>query len=634
MEENIIEILKKKNIELTEQQQKAILHKGGSALVLSVPGSGKTTILLGRVGHILYSGQAKAENILAITFSKASAMDMTNRFKELFDEENLGNVRFSTIHAFGNWIVGQYNKQLGIQERLITQKEAYNAIKISYNNATGEYLTEENLDNYVTAISFIKNRLLKNEQLQTYCNNAELQSLQDVLLGYENYKTMNKLYDYDDMLIKTIKILKSNTTIREFIHKKYKHICVDEVQDTSILQHQLIRLIVNEEANIFMVGDDNQSIYGFRGADNRIILNINQLYPNTKYYIMDENFRSTRNITDLANIAIELNKNRYDKQIHSNKDKGETTNIVYAKDAKAQAKYIIDNLNLNEYTTAILYRNNISVISLANELKKHNIEFCTKNYKPGFFNHWVITDILSIIKFMLNETDIQLFRNIYYKIDTYLSKKTVMEIQQVKDANTSVLDFITDNCQLGRRQMANIINIKATFRRIRKMEPHKGIQHMVDFLHYDQYLEKKASDNKVSVNTFMQLVEVVIEIAKDAKQYEDIENMLKALNEDIWKSVSNTTAKLQLSTLHSSKGLEFDDVYIINVDDGVLPAAPSKTLTKDETEAQLEEEIRLLYVGITRARKKLSIINTDGAESTFLKTIKKNTDIINIIKTS
>ena len=313
MKDNIIDILKKKNIQLTEQQKKAILHHGGSALILAVPGSGKTTTIMGRIGYLIHSGQARADNILAITFSKASAIDMTDRFKSFFNEEDLGNVRFSTIHAFGNWVVGQYNKQLGIQERLITQKEAYNAIKKSYTAATGEYLTDENLDSYVTAIEFIKNRLLKNEKLQDYCRRSDLKALQDVLLGYESYKKNNHLYDYDDMLIKTIKILNSNTTTREFFQKKYKHICVDEVQDTSILQHQLIRLLVNSDSNIFMVGDDNQSIYGFRGADNRIILNINELYPNTKCYLMEENFRSAKNITDLANIVIEENKNRYDK---------------------------------------------------------------------------------------------------------------------------------------------------------------------------------------------------------------------------------------------------------------------------------------------------------------------------------
>lgn len=632
MKENIIEILKKKNIQFTEQQKKAILHEGGSALVLAVPGSGKTTIIMGRVGHLIHSGQARADNILAITFSKASAIDMTDRFKSFFNEEDLGSVRFSTIHAFGNWVVGQYNKQLGIQERLITQKEAYNAIKKSYTAATGEYLTDENLESYVTAISFIKNRLLKNEKLQDYCRRSDLKALQDVLLGYENYKKLNRVYDYDDMLVKTIKILNSNTTTREFFQKKYKHICVDEVQDTSILQHQLIRLLVNSDSNIFMVGDDNQSIYAFRGADNRIILNINELYPNTKYYLMDENFRSTKNITDLANIAIEENKNRYDKKIHSNKNRGEKVNIVYAKDVKAQAKYIVENLNLNEYKTAILYRNNISLISLANELKKKNIEFCAKSYKPGFFNHWVVTDVLSIIKFMLNETDMTLFSKIYYKIETYLSKKTILEIQKLKGENESVLNFITENCQLGRRQMATIRNIKATLKRVRGMEPHKGIEHLLGFLGYYLYLEKTASDNKVSVNTFMQMIEVIKEISKDAKQYEDIEDILNKLNEDIWKSVSNSTAKLHLCTLHSSKGLEFDDVYIINVDDGVLPAAPSKNATKEEAEAQLEEEIRLLYVGITRAKKRLSIINTDGKESKFLKAIKRNENLINIIK--
>lgn len=633
MEQNIIELLKQKNINFTEQQKKAVLHDKGPALVLAVPGSGKTTVIMGHIGHLIKSGQARADNILAITFSKASAIDMTNRFNSLFENEGLGDVRFSTIHAFGNWVVGQYNRQKGIQERLITAQEAYDAIKRSYNQATGEYLTEENIEQYVTAIGFIKNRLLKNKQLQDYCNRSELEALSEVLLGYENFKKIHKLYDYDDMLIKTIKILKTNASTRQFLQTKYKHICVDEVQDTSILQHQLIKLIVNSDSNIFMVGDDCQSIYAFRGADNRIILNINELYPNTKCYLMEENFRSHKNITNLANIAIESNKHRYNKSILSNKIDGDKVNIIYAKDGYSQAQYIIKNLNLQFSSTAILYRNNLSLIPLAIQLKKNNIQFCAKNYKTGFFNHWVITDVLTIINFMLDETNILAFSKIYYKIGVYLNKNIINDIVNTKKIYENTFDFIFDNCQLAEKQKSSIRYVKNTFRKARQLEPHKGIEYLLGFLGYYEYLDKTASNKNISVNMLLQLIDVLKEAAKEVTNYGDIKNLLNSLNKDLFESKKNINSELHLCTLHSSKGLEFDTVYIINVDEGILPSPANKNASKEEKEANDEEEIRLLYVGITRAKKRLSLINTDGKESKFLNSLKKNPDLIKVLKT-
>ena len=631
MNENMNDLIKGKDTIYTEQQQAAILHDNGSALVLSVPGSGKTTVIIERIGNLIRTKKARADNILAITFSKASAIDMTKRFRDRFKDENLGAVSFSTIHSFSNWIVTNYNRRFGIKSKLITTREALSAIKSSYTASTGKYLTEDSLETYTTAISFIKNRMLNEEEIAEYAKVASIQGLVDVLDGYENFKKQNDLYDYDDMILNAIHILKNNSTTLEFLRNKYKYICVDEAQDTSALQYELIRMVVNEQNNIYLVADDDQSIYLFRGAYSELLLNINDIFPGTKLYFMEQNFRSDKNIVNVANTLIVNNKKRYKKKIATSKENGELVKIVHTKDASAQTKHIMDNLSERYGSTVILYRNNISVIPVAHELKKKGIDFYAGSYKPGFFNHWVTFDALAIVNLIIDESDIDSFSKIYYKIETYLTKKIIKDTITKKGTFNSVFDYITDNCDIPSKQKSNIRRIQTAFKRARGMVPHKGLNYLITHLGYTDHLEKNSLENDSSVSSLIQIIETIVEIAKGASTYEEIKNEMKALNEALNNSRNNTEASLCLSTLHSSKGLEFDNVFIINVDKGILPAPTNERLDKEAKEEELEEARRLFYVGVTRAKKRLTILSV-GMPSKFIDEINKEEDSIKIIK--
>lgn len=629
---DIINIMNDKNIKCTEQQKEAILTNEKSSLVLAVPGSGKTTVIIGKVAKILLNKECRADNILPITFSKASALDMTNRFNSTYGDLNLGSVKFSTIHAFGNWVVSSYNRRFGITKKLISSAEAINAIKTSYTKATKEYLTDDAIENYSSAIGYIKNKMLNDEDIESFAKSSGIDAFIDVYEGYESFKKDRNLYDFDDMLLMALNILKENEVTLNFLKKKYTHIFLDEGQDTSKLQFELIKLLVHKDTVLTIVADDDQSIYAFRGGDSDLLLNINDIFPNTKTFFMERNFRSKKHIINVANTVIKKNKKRYQKHIECSKKEGCKVDIVQCTDTFSQNEYVCKNLKLQE-ETVILYRNNISLISMASLLKNKNIPFYISNYKPGFFTHWVTQDVLAIINLINNDKDIESFAKVYYKINTYLNKKTIERLKSLKGYNESVFDLLIDYCYLKEHQHDNILHIQSTLKKAKKLIPHRGIEHLMIHLGYYDYLDKKNSDSGTVTSTYKQIVETIIEVAKNAQSYEDVIREMCSLDKVLIDSCNNKESNLRLCTMHSSKGLEFKNVFILHADDGVIPSLPSgNKISKQEKEKLIEEDRRLFFVAITRAKDKLSIITTTRRDGKFIKEVKSAKESINIIK--
>lgn len=610
MNNSILEILKTKNIKLTEQQKEAVMHTDGPALVLAVPGSGKTTVIISRIGNLLISKKATADEILAITFSKASATDMTNRFIKVFGNDNLGEVEFSTIHSFCNGVVSKYNRKFRINERLINKKETSYAIKTAYKEATGDILSDDRFETYVSAIGYVKNRLLKDSDIKSYASKKELENFIDILNSYEKFKKDNRLYDFDDMLLKTLYILNKHPVTLNFIRNKYKYILLDEAQDTSLLQYKILKLITNENSNIFLVADDDQSIYNFRGAYSELLLNINEIFPNTKFYFMEQNFRSKKNIISIANSLISNNISRYSKHINTEKDNGDSINIVFAPDGISQVSYLLDNINHNE-ETAILYRNNISLIMIANHLKQKNIPFYAGNFKLGFFNHWVTHDLLALINLVINRGDVSSFSRIYYKIETYLSSKIIKDLNLYKNKCTSVFDLLHEHPDVQGYHRENLNRIERVLRKVQTMKPHEGLEYMIYTLNYVDFLENRSDSNGVSISQYMQMIDIMIELLKSVNKYENVYNEIQSLNRTLESSKYNTNCNLSLSTLHASKGLEFSSVYILDVNRGILPGIDKDIAEEDDRMDEFEEERRMFYVGITRAKEKLTIISSD-----------------------
>lgn len=633
--QNIDCLLKEKNIKLTHQQYLAATHVNGPALVLAVPGAGKTTTIMIRIANLVLNHNVSPDKILALTFSKASALDMTNRFNSLFGDKGVLNVRFSTIHAFGNWVVSSYNKRFNVTSRLITQRELISVIKGVYHSSTKKYLSDDSLENYTTAISYIKNKMLTEEEIDEYIKSTKIESLRDVIDGYELYKDEHNLYDYDDMLINCINILKTNDVTLKYLQNKYEHIIIDEAQDTSLLQYEIVSLLSNHKEpslkNVYMVGDDDQNIYGFRGVDNSTILKINKRFPGIKTYYMEDNFRSQSKIVNVSNTLIAKNKNRYTKTIKSTRADLSNVKIVQSKSFKEQVNYILKEIKNIDGSVAILYRNNISAVGLANELNEGNLDFRASNYKPGFFNHWVTKDIINIINIILDESDVDSFANIYYKIESYLTKTVIADLKKHKGQYTNFFDYLISNCSLNKRQIETVVFIERLFKRARKKKPKEGLNYILSASGYLNNLRDKSPCGDSS--SLIQIAETVIEIAGTVDSYSDILQKFNELNELLNKSRENMSSNISLSTFHSSKGLEFDNVFIINANDDIIPAQPDRRLSKDESIEFLEGERRLFFVGITRAKNNLHIIST-SYKSIFVDDIEKCKESIVKINTN
>lgn len=624
---NIDDLLKIKNIKLTKQQYEAAMHTSGPALALAVPGAGKTTVIMARIANLMKNHNVKGENILAITFSKSSAVDMTKRFNNLFGSENLNNVKFSTIHAFGNWVVSSYNKRFNIISRLITATERINIIKSTYYSSTKKYLSDDALESYTTAMSYIKNKMLNDSETLEYIKSTRIEALNDVINAYEEYKKQNNLYDYDDMLVKCIDILNNNKVTLEYLQNKYQYIIIDEAQDTSLLQYEIISTLVknrpDDKKNVYMVGDDDQNIYGFRGVDNTTILNIEKMFPGIKTYYMENNFRSQSFIVETSNSLIKNNKNRYNKVIQPIREASSKVEIIQARDIKSQTKYILDNIDDSSKSIAILYRNNISAVSLANDLLERNINFCASNYKPGFFNHWIVKDILSFVNVILDESDINSFSNIYYKIESYLSKKIILDAKNNRFKYNSLFDYLLYDYDLPKNQRESVLYIKRAFKEAKKKKANEGLRRLLSLTGYFSFLSDKASDLNVSSSSLTQIADMALDIIDSVENYADIKSKFNLLNEELNKSRFNINSRIHLSTLHSSKGLEFDKVFIVNVNDGIIPSSPDRIVSKEEALDYLESERRLFFVGITRAKNNLSIIST-GNTSRFIEELEQN----------
>ena len=418
---------------------------------------------------------------------------------------------------------------------------------------------------------------------------------------YEKYKLEYKLMDFDDQLIYANKILQVCPDILNDIKGQYKYINVDEAQDTSKIQHELIRKIVDK--NIFMVGDEDQSIYKFRAAYPQALLEFDKIYSGAKTLYMETNYRSTSNIIKVANEFIKLNKERKEKNMVPN----QSMNIPIIHKSlitrEEEYNYLIKKVESSKEQIAILYRNNTSAIPVINRLDKKNIKFCIRGQDNNFFEDRIIKDIELIYEFSRNTSSIEIFEQIYFKLNCGLRKeilKDVRELLMKKEEN--ILDIILDNFTLQLWQAKKLINVKRELKNISSNDAYSTMQIIIENLEYRQFLESRTSDEEVG--SYCEKINVLYSIAKTEKTMSDFWNRLKYLEKLIKNGNEEYDSNIILSTIHASKGLEYENVVIIDVVDGILPNV-------DDSPKNIEkyyEEVRLFYVGMTRAKRKLELV--------------------------
>lgn len=601
--------------ELTKQQIEAIIYDEGHHSVQSTAGSGKTTVICCKIAYLILVKNINPNKIAVMSFSKASAADIEERFKLLFGQIIKESISFSTIHSFSNSIIRHYEKTYGIKYTIIENQKNINRdtqLKSIYKTLNKKAIAEDELKELNSFITFIRNSMIYYNDLDKYEESFPVPNFKKIYYQYSQNLNNNNWLDYDSILTMAHHILKNNDKIKNIYQNKYDWLLIDEAQDNSKLQNAIIKILVDKRedgknANVCMVGDTDQSIYSWRGADFSEFNNFEERFPSSKVLFMDENFRSTAVIVNLANRFIRLNKDRYDKNIFTRNSDGDKIEVLESEDERTQLEYIMNCIkhgNRKYKDFAVLYRNNISAIPLIEKLMNEKIPFYIKDDVGTFFSNFIVKDILNFIRFSKEPYNLNVFKNIYYKCQIYLKKS---EVAEIKANQKDVLQFLINSNKITGHVKTQCIIQKNNFATLAKITPKKVIDYIENNLKYREHLENYSREYNYSMDYIETILSTLKIICSNLENIEQLQEKLKEMKDAMTLSQENKDKDvLTLSTIHSSKGLEWEEVFIIDAQE-----IPSKFALKkfDEGITNLyQEEVRAFFVAITRPKLKLHII--------------------------
>lgn len=586
---------------LTASQLKAVDHFEGPALVLAVPGAGKTTMILHRTKKLIEKG-VDPKSILTITFSKAQAVDIKMRFIEMDGDKF---VHFSTIHAFCYSIVRDYAKKYGKSLSLIDSnlKKKYEILRDIYKSVNNTYPTEERVETAISEVGYCKNMMLSPKSFAK-SKRCETDNFVKFFETYEKFKKDKGLIDFDDMINLSYEVLKNDSAILKKYRDRFKFIQLDEGQDTSRSQFQVLKLLAKPNNNLFVVADDDQSIYAFRGANTQELFKLQKEYDDIATFYMEENFRSTKNIVNIANIFISQNEKRFEKTVITNNPFDKPVNIIKLKEPKDQYDFIEKELEKDKGDIAVLYRNNLSSIGLVEYFERKNYSFNIKDKKTKFFSHFITRDILDILNFSRDLSDIDLYEKFYFKLKGYISKRHIEYLKRNRGKN--VFNILKNYPDLPSYYHKNINGLLVGFKKIARVDVYEAIDYIDKEMGYGDYLKENAKRFMETESTLNEYLYYLKLIAKSTKSLDLFIGRLKELEYDLLKA-KDAGAKLTFSTIHSAKGLEFSRVFVVDLYEGTLPSTSSIEDLREDPELY-EEERRLFYVAMTRAKKELYLM--------------------------
>ena len=615
------------SVKLNQQQKEAVQSTKGPVLLLAVPGSGKTTVLVTRLGYMIYCRNIPPESILTVTYTVAATKDMSERFAVRFGEDMAKRLEFRTINGICAMIIQYYGRRIGKTPfELVKDEKATTGmlIRICQDHGMG-YPTESDLKNVRTLITYIKNMMLNEEELQKLEEESDIR-IAGIYREYCRQMREQKLMDYDDQMLYAYNILRKDPGVLAYFQNRYPYICVDEAQDTSKIQHAIIALLAAGTGNLFMVGDEDQSIYGFRAAYPEALLSFEKKHSGAKVLLMEENFRSNAKIVEAADKFIQKNTLRHEKHMRAAREAGADIREISLKSRKAQYVYLMKaaqecttgmagmsgseehrgRADTSVTETAVLYRDNECAIPLIDLLERKNIPYRMRNADLSFFTHRTVLDVQNIIRFAMDPKDTELFMQIYYRLKLFFNKKDALRYAQIsQEKDMEVLDAALKYGNLEKYQEDNIRNLKRQMVRILNMPGDEAVNQILTYMGYQDYLKKMGMNaNKL---------ETVKLIGSRVESPEKLLERLEELRTIIQEKVSDKDCPFILSTMHASKGLEYDTVYLLDVMDGILPEkvlANPRTASKEELETY-EEERRLFYVGVTRAKNQLNVFTTN-----------------------
>ena len=618
---------------LNENQLKAVEHVDGPCMVLAGPGSGKTRVITYRIANMVVNKDIKPTSILAISFTKASSMEMKNRALALSNDFRMNKVTYGTFHSvffrilryFENYniesILDEKTKRIGLK----------NILKgLNIENADDD----ETIGQVINEISYVKNELMDKRDFKSeVLTNDEFIKVYNY---YEEYKEQINKIDFDDMLIKTYELLKNNKSALDRVRSAYRYILVDEFQDINKVQFEALKLIANPNNNIFVVGDEDQSIYGFRGSRPDFLLEFEEYFLNTNKVLLDINYRSKGEIIDIANRLIEKNENRYEKVIKCGQGNGANVNYISPEDSEEEAVYIAKDIkdkiqeDYTEYTDfAVIYRTNMQSRALVDVFMDMRIPFVVKDSIVTIYDHWAAQDILSYLRIGVNPNSNKDWIRIINKPFRYISKDNLNLIKDEPD----FINALINKCDLHPKQVKTINDLDIDISYVNGLNPKNAISYIRTTLDYDRYILDYCTNRKIKTNG---LIEILNELESSATNFKTIQEYLDHIERVKSEIVDNKNNKetdgVIFTTMHSAKGLEFKNVYIIGANEGTIPHEKSYEIDDEEKKNdQIEEERRLMYVAITRAEENICIsspINKYGkrvSKSRFVEDIKAPT---------
>lgn len=599
-------------IKLNARQREAVQSVDGAVLLLAVPGSGKTTVLVTRLGYMIYCRGISPENILTVTYTVAATRDMRRRFASYFGEEMAERLEFRTINGICARILQYFGKSTGKKpfELVTDEKVTAEILSSVYRQVQEEYPTESDLKNVRTLITYIKNMMPGGDGLQRLDEENDFR-ISEIYREYCRQLRERQLMDYDDQMVYAYQLLCRFPALLAEFQSRYPYICVDEAQDTSRIQHAIIALLASKTENLFMVGDEDQSIYGFRAAYPEALLSFEKNHPNAKVLLMEDNFRSDASIVRAADRFIRQNTLRHEKQMRATREETAKIRVVALKSRRAQYSYLVKVAESCTEPTAVLYRDNECAIPLIDLLERSGIPYRMRNAELTFFTHRTVLDIVNIMKLAVDPKDTEAFLQIYYKIGTYLKKQEALKIAEIsRRKGLPVLDVAAQYRELNVRTIGSVKAVRTHLQNMLTEGGDRAVNRIVQYMGYREYLERSGmSDSRL---------EILKTIGSREESPLRLLERLEELKQLIREKESDMRCPFILSTIHASKGLEYDAVYLMDAVDGILPEQMLKNPKNASREelAAYEEERRLFYVGVTRAKNQL-VLFTMGKAAKF-----------------
>lgn len=591
---------------LNKGQEEAIRHGDGPCMVLAPPGSGKTLIVTRRTRYLIEEMKVPPEDILVITFTRYAAREMRERFGSLTKGKNY-KVTFGTFHSvFYGILKCAYGingrNLLSEQEQLKLLRDVLNKMELQSEPEVQD--EEELLRELMREIGVVKNGLLHLRDFHSdFLNDEEFPEL---FRAYEQQKKQRKKFDFDDMLVQCYALFRKREDILRNWQKKFRYILIDEFQDINRVQYEVIRMLAAPEYNLFVVGDDDQSIYGFRGARPELMLYMKQEFPNIRTIPLTVNYRSTDSVVAAASRVILHNDSRFYKRVQAYKPKGENVRVQEVLDEAEESRFVAESIaNMAEETplgqVAVLYRTVAQARMLSEALIERQIPFEMREHIPNFYEHFIAKDMLAYMKLAQGFRDRPLFLRAANRPVRYISRESLSKTQITFE---ELRIFYED-----KEWMLDAIDqFEVDLKMLENMAPYAAVQYIRKRIGYDTFLREYGKENGI---TWEQLMQIMSELEERCKPYRTVtewEEHIKVYTEELERQKQQNSGKtafhedrVQLMTMHSAKGLEFDTVFIIHANEGQVP------YLKARTTEELEEERRMFYVAMTRAKEHLII---------------------------